>query len=247
MAGPRWDVSRTRGGATATLAGARGVLLRITCTSGPARLRVDAPTLRPIARQNALSLHLGNYAIALKASSGRGVVTAVGAMPANIAGRILRARTIEARYGREAAGPFATPRGADAMTLANACEEAVSPAPPRPTPPLPGGGRQEQIPATFRGEWNTRIQDCGTGRNDSRLIIDARSVRFYESRGQVTGVTRDGPRAITIDAAYTGEGRTWRRSTPMTLSRNGDRLTIEGVVRQRCPTGGGLPDRRGDR
>jgi len=246
-AAPRWDVSRTGDGATATLVDARGPILRITCTSSPARLRVNVPRFRPIAREERLSLALGNNAIALTAGRGGGGVTAVGALPANIAGRILRARSIEARYGRQVVGPFTPPRGADAMTLANACEEAVSPAPQRPEPPLPGDGRREQIPVNFRGEWNTRLQDCGTGRNDTRLIIDARTVRFYESRGEVTGVTRDGPRSITVEARYTGEGRTWNRSARMTLSRDGDRLTIDGAARQRCPAGEARPGGRDGR
>jgi hypothetical protein len=246
-AAARWDVSRTRGGATATLADAHGPLLRIICSAGPARLRVDVPTFRPAARQSRLNLALGNNQLALAASRGAGGVTAVGALPANIAERILRARTIEARYGRQVAGPFTPPRGGDAMTLANACEEAVSPAPPRPASPLPG--RAEQIPADFRGEWNARLQDCGSGRGDSRLIIDARTVRFYESRGEVTGVSRDGPRAITVEARYTGEGRTRTRSSHMSLSRGGEDLTIDGAVRHRCPTGAesGRPGRRSNR
>jgi hypothetical protein len=208
--------------------------LRIVCTSGPARLRVDAPTLRPD-RQSRLVLALGNNRIVLGAGPGPGGVAGQGAIPPNIAARILRASTIEAHYGRQVAGPFAPPRGANAMTLANACEEAVSPAPSTPAP-LPGPGRREQIPVNFRGEWNTRLQDCGTGRNDSRLIIDARTVRLYESRGEVLSVTRDGPRAITVEARYRGEGETRNRSTRMVLSGDSSRLTIDGMTRQRCPT-----------
>jgi hypothetical protein len=238
-------VSRTRDGATAVLTDSRGALMRIICTSGPARLRVDVPGFRSAARQDTLTLMLGNNQIPLAASRGAGGVTATGALPPNIAARILRARDVGARYGRQVAGPFAPPRGADAMALANACEEAVSPAPPRPAPPLPG--RQEQIPANFRGEWNARVGDCGTGRNDTRLIVDARTVRFYESRGEVTGVTRNGPRSITVDARYTGEGRTWSRSTTMRLSGDGDQLTIDGSVRQRCPADGNGGRRPGGR
>jgi hypothetical protein len=228
-------VSRTRDGATAVLADSRGALVRIICTSGPARLRVDVPTFRPAGRRDTLTLMLGNNQIPLAATGGAGGVTATGVLPPNIAARILRARDIGARYGRQVAGPFAPPRGQDAMALANACEEAVSPAPPRPAPPLPGPGRREQIPINFRGEWNARLQDCGTGRNASRLIVDARTVRFYESRAEVTGVTRNGPRSITVNARYTGEGRTWNRSTTMRLSGDGDQLTVDGSARQRCP------------
>jgi hypothetical protein len=63
-------------------------------------------------------------------------------------------------------------------------------------------------------------------------------VRFYESRGEVTAVTRQGPRAISVEARYRGEGQTWNRTTRMTLSRSGDELTIDGATRQRCETGG---------
>lgn len=175
--------------------------------------------------------------MALDAGRGGTGVTAVGPLPPNIAARILRAGTIEARYGRQMAGPFAAPRGADAMALANACEEAVSPAPPPPPPPLPGNARQDQIPVDFRGEWNARLQDCGAGRSDTRLIIGGRTIRFYESRGDVTSVTREGPRAISVQARYTGEGETRNRTTRLVLSGDSNRLTIDGLSRQRCPMG----------
>lgn len=223
--------------------------MRIVCTSQPARLRVNVPSFRPIGSEDRLSVGFGANPVALVASRGGGGVTAVGPLPANIAGRILRARTIQASYGRQVIGPFAPPRGEDAMTLANACEEAASPAPPPSGPPGPGDGDRERIPANFRGEWTTRLQDCGTGRSDSRLVIDARTVRFYESRGEVTGVTRDGPRAITVEARYRGEGETRNRTTRMTLSGDADRLTIDGMTRQRCPAGAApdQPRRRPDR
>ena len=102
---------------------------------------------------------------------------------------------------------------------------------------MPGPGRREQIPVNFRGEWNARLEDCGTGRNDSRLVIDARTIRFYESRGEVTSVTRDGPRAISVEARYRGEGETRDRTTRMTLSGDSRRLTVGGLTRLRCPTG----------
>lgn len=234
---PAWQVMRLGDGATATVSQGGRTLLRITCVASPPRLVVDAPGVRPIGSEERLSLGFGNDPIALVArSAGRGQgVTATGALPANIAGRILRARAIGASYGTQVLGPFAPPRGEDAMTLANACEEAASPAPPRPAPPRPGDGRREQIPVNFRGEWNTALRDCGTGRNDSRLIVEPRAVRFYESRGEVTAVRREGPRAITVEARYRGEGETWNRATRMSLSRDGEALTIDGLTRQRCP------------
>ena len=99
--------------------------------------------------------------------------------------------------------------------------------------------RPALIPSAFRGQWNTRVQDCGTGLNDSRLKIDARRIRFYESDGEVRRVILHNSRAITVTGSYSGEGQVWDRTDQLVLSRSGRDLTItsEGsdFTRHRCP------------
>lgn len=65
------------------------------------------------------------------------------------------------------------------------------------------------IPAAFQGEWNERVEDCGTGNNDSRLRISASEVRFYESGGRVRGAFLHGPYELIIVLDMSGEGQTW--------------------------------------
>lgn len=91
------------------------------------------------------------------------------------------------------------------------------------------------IPTAFRGEWNLDVTACGTDLNDSRLRIEERRVRFYESDGEVTSVAVDNAHAITVNATYSGEGEVWKDSDRMVVSRSGNELSIDGVTRYRCP------------
>ena len=101
------------------------------------------------------------------------------------------------------------------------------------------------IPVAFRGEWNSDISACGTGSNDSRLIVFGRKISFYESDGDVKIVWLHTTRAITVSATYAGEGQVWDRSDRLVLSRSGNDLTITSAdgnnteastfTRHRCP------------
>ena len=107
--------------------------------------------------------------------------------------------------------------------------------------PKPSGIKLKmaRIPQSFWGEWNTNLLECGTGLNDTRLLIDARRVRFYESDGEVRRVIFHNSRAITVTGSYSGEGQVWDRTDQLVLSRSRNDLTItsEGssLTRQRCP------------
>jgi hypothetical protein len=95
------------------------------------------------------------------------------------------------------------------------------------------------IPVAFRGEWNDPIKDCGTGISDMRLRIGPKSVRFYESEGEVRRVIRHNSRAVTVLASYSGEGQVWDRIDRLVLSSSGNELTIQtgqdSATRYRCP------------
>lgn len=108
--------------------------------------------------------------------------------------------------------------------------------PEAPTPgatatPVAGAG---MIPAAFRGEWNRVPADCGKGGNDSRLRIEGKRLRFYESSGDVLAVHGEG-RTITVRARYSGEGQTWEDARSFTLSQDGKTLSADGIERTRCP------------
>jgi hypothetical protein len=131
-----------------------------------------------------------------------------------------------------------------------ACSQEATPPPPanvveRPTAPDPAAPLSTpaasqspspagMMPEVFRGEWNRVTADCGTARNDSRLRIEAKQVRFHESSGEVLRVREDG-RTIAVRARYTGEGETWEDERRFTLSADGKTLSADGIDRVRCP------------
>lgn len=102
----------------------------------------------------------------------------------------------------------------------------------------PAAARADAIPPRFHGEWNRVLSDCGTGRNDSRLTLSADRVRFYESSGQVTSVTRYGADEIGITVEMAGEGERWTAQYRFRLSPDGrsfiDVGNDAGPTRYRC-------------
>ncbi|WP_343521561.1 hypothetical protein [Sphingomonas sp.] len=110
---------------------------------------------------------------------------------------------------------------------------APGPEAPLPTPKASPVVDAGTIPAAFRGEWNRVPADCGKGSNDSRLRIEAKRLRFYESSGDVIAVHGEG-RTITVRARYSGEGQTWEDARSFTLSQDGETLSADGIERTRC-------------
>ena len=95
------------------------------------------------------------------------------------------------------------------------------------------------IPARFHGEWNQDLSACGTGSSETRLRISGDRLRFYESAGEVSEVDIVNDRVIEVTAAYSGEGQTWTNERRLSLSPDGDTLTVTGegatMTRSRCP------------
>lgn len=108
---------------------------------------------------------------------------------------------------------------------------------PKADPELSPGGIAPiaAIPDEFLGEWNADLSDCGTGLNDSRLRIEPKRVRFYESDAAVQRVTVLGRRAIRVTASFVGEGQTWTDKIEFELSQAGDSLSSGDFTRYRCP------------
>jgi hypothetical protein len=92
------------------------------------------------------------------------------------------------------------------------------------------------IPASFLGEWNVSLGNCGTGLDESRVRVEPGRVLFHESEARAERVTVHGPRSITIEGPFQGEGETWNGRLRMDLSASGDALTIGDLTRRRCPS-----------
>lgn len=129
--------------------------------------------------------------------------------------------------------------------------DPVAPAPPAAgNDRAPGNGTDDDddgddddgglaiIPARFHGEWNSDRVACGSGASETRLRVSGDRLRFYESVGTVRRVDVESDRVIDVTAQYQGEGQTWQNERRLSLSADGDSLTVSGegsrLVRYRC-------------
>ena len=82
------------------------------------------------------------------------------------------------------------------------------------------------IPAAFQGRWGMVAADCTSTRGDAKglIVIDANSIKFFESRGTLTKVTGDSPENFTGTFAFTGEGQSWTNSQNLKLTGSSNTL-----------------------
>jgi hypothetical protein len=90
------------------------------------------------------------------------------------------------------------------------------------------------IPEGFIGHWDATAETCKTT-SDMKLVITQTEMTFWESAGQITAVTINAPGDVTVKAAFSGEGEQWNRDLHMKLGDDGNRLTVDGTARVRCP------------
>ena len=101
------------------------------------------------------------------------------------------------------------------------------------------------IPRRFWGEYNAKLADCGSDRNDSRLVIERKTIHFYESDAEVREIISIGSLSFVALADFTGEGERWNGMNQFSLSADGKTLTMRiprskeiaqsDFVRRRCP------------
>lgn len=124
------------------------------------------------------------------------------------------------------------------------------------TPPVvtsdgPGVPRPERtpeplraIPEGYHGVWDAVSGSCDPA-SDLRVEIAGQRIIFYESVGQVTGMSSRGADAVA-ELAMEGEGERWTRSLRMTLTGSppNERLVLadaletprgEPIPLARCP------------
>ena len=101
----------------------------------------------------------------------------------------------------------------------------------------PAAAQPAAVPEAFQGTWAESEADCGDRSHVSRLVIEERRLRFYESVMEIAGVEQLGPREINITGTSTGEGTTRPSERHLSLDATGETLTDEaggGMVRRRC-------------
>ncbi len=148
--------------------------------------------------------------------------------------------------GRSPMRPILSAALALALLLA-ACSPGEPAQPPTDAAPAPetqaqpeAGAVSTTTPAAFQGEWNTDLSACGGGAHESRLVIGADTIRFYESQGETSATRLQADNRLAIEAMLRGAGETWADSRVFQLSEDGQTLTdvsdgAAGLVRRRCP------------
>lgn len=104
------------------------------------------------------------------------------------------------------------------------------------------------IPERFLGEWNANPENCGTGIDHARFVVEEDGILSYESSGRVRAVVTQGELELGVIAEMSGEGVDWMGLLHFRLSPDYDRLVeLTGkevpVVRYRCPGTRGRLDR----
>jgi hypothetical protein len=113
------------------------------------------------------------------------------------------------------------------------------------TPVVAAAQASTSVPKQFQGEWNSNLEHCGTGLNDSRLIIREKEVRYFESGGPVLAAVPRGRFELALVLELSGEGSSWMTTMQYNLSSDGNRLMDmrrsdePAMIRYRCPNKAG--------
>jgi hypothetical protein len=101
------------------------------------------------------------------------------------------------------------------------------------------------IPRQFWGEYNAKPTDCGSARTETRLVVESKALRFYESAGEVREIITLSPNDVVVLADFAGEGERWSSMKEFSLSNDGRVLMTRtprsadldqsDFVRYRCP------------
>lgn len=90
------------------------------------------------------------------------------------------------------------------------------------------------LPQAFTGRWDASLEAC-KATSDMKLIVTQTELTFWESSGQISSVTINGPDDVTVKAAFSGEGEQWKRDLHLVLADSGQTLKVDDTTRVRCP------------
>ena len=98
-----------------------------------------------------------------------------------------------------------------------------------------------QFPAVFHGEWAERLETCGTGDNDDRLIISATEAQFYEANGTLVSGVWCSNDVLRTTLSMTEHEEEWTSTNNWVVADGGQTLVWEGEDNSRqqwsrCPT-----------
>jgi hypothetical protein len=79
------------------------------------------------------------------------------------------------------------------------------------------------IPATAQGRWGMVAADCTSTRGDAKglLVIDGKTMKFYESVGRIGAVKERSDTRIRAAFSFSGEGMTWTNDEVLDVQDGG--------------------------
>jgi hypothetical protein len=110
--------------------------------------------------------------------------------------------------------------------------EAARPSDPAPSARPAHDDVTDTLPSVFVGNWGRNRSACASGRKGTKLRIEADRIHFPNVQASVKSVGLRSPRFISVSATL---GARQRQDTiNMTLSRNFQAVTIDGIEYLRC-------------
>ncbi|MFN7128610.1 MAG: hypothetical protein ACK4OJ_06045 [Brevundimonas sp.] len=100
----------------------------------------------------------------------------------------------------------------------------------------------KKIPDAFHGRWERDVSSCANTESNTRILVDAKSISYYEDGDTVISVTARSPDRIDLVVDYENYDGSERRNRTLSLSDAGETLTFsyaDGAqyVNYRCPQG----------
>jgi hypothetical protein len=130
---------------------------------------------------------------------------------------------------KAAPAPVAPVEPAEPAPVTSDADLAYTPDPSvmPPAAPDPGVGTGDKaIPAAVQGRWALKAADCAAkkGTDLTALVIDAKTLRFFESAGDLARVRERSANRIVADYKFSGEGEEWDRLMLLMVENGGKTL-----------------------
>jgi hypothetical protein len=103
-------------------------------------------------------------------------------------------------------------KGEQKAPEASPSDVAATALPPSEAASQPAKVLPTEIPEVIRGRWGLVPADCTSTRGDNKglVTIDAKSMKFYESRALLEKVNDADDDGLKATFGFTGEGQTWK-------------------------------------
>ena len=130
----------------------------------------------------------------------------------------------------------------DSLPTLNEVEASPTGAPPVDAEAMDGEAPTSAsgIPSALQGRWGLSPADCTSTKGDAKglLIVDAGSLKFYESRAVPSPGIQTSPNSVGGNFAFSGEGQEWTKYETLEL-RGGklvrtERDPMAGFTYVRC-------------